>query len=220
MTQRSYNNPRNQARQKHGDGLKGVSRKSSASAKPARPAGGSVYTPSSKTKSSTKDKLNRSLNKGGADDKAARKSERNKQRRREMALGSQLNDMPEYKRWRRIWWVMIVVAVVAVGVSLLLGQLRNSIGIDENIMNIATPVLLIVGYGCIIAALFIDLGKIRKMRKGLESQVSTMSKKELRKLDAAIEQSDKAYEEQQKQKKGRSLFGKKKTTDTQEASEE
>ena len=199
MSQRSYNNPRNQARQKHGDGIKGVSRKSAGSAKIKREAGASVYT---KTKPK-QGKLAKNL------DDDAKKNQRRKERRREQALGAQLSDLPEYKKWRRIWWVVIVVAVVACIGAFLVGHMQNINAMDEGVAGYLTPVLLVLGYGGIIAALFIDLVKIRRMRKDLEAQAHTMSRSQLRKLDAAIEEDDKRYEEARQQRKSRMPWSKK-----------
>lgn len=217
MSQRSYNNPRNQARQKHGEGLKGVSRKSASSAKPARPAGSSVYTSSAKGTSKTRARVDRSLDKGGPE-----KDQRARQKRREQALGAQLTSMPQYKFWRRIWWVLIVVAVIAVALSFFIGQMRTGGTISESTADMLAPVLLVIGYGGIIAALIIDLGKIRRMRKDLEAQATTMSRKELRELDAAIDQSDKEYRERRAQRKAnRSMpWSKKKAADDSAAATE
>lgn len=212
MTQRSQNNPRNQARMKHGDGIKGVTRKSAGSAKIASKAGSSVYTKTSKSAAaSKKSKLSK------AADEDEKKAQRQRERRREQALGAQLNDMPEYKKWRRIWWIVLVVAVVAVAISFLIAQLRNTGQIEGQIADTVSIVTLIVGYAGIIGALIIDLGKIRGMRKKLQAQAHTMSKKQLRELDAAIDAGDKAYEEQRKQRKSRMPWSKKDEKAAEEA---
>ena len=197
MTQRSYNNPRNQARQKHGDGIQGVSRKSAGSAKLKREAASSVYT-RNKPKPK-KGKLEKNL------ENDAQKDMRRKERRREQHLGAQLTELPEYKKWRRIWWVVIVIAVIACVGAFALGRMQTTGMVSDDIANPLTPVLLVLGYGGIIIALFIDLVKIRRMRKDLEAQAHTMSKGQLRKLDAAIDASDKRYEEEKRQRKGRRM---------------
>ena len=215
MTQRNPMNPRNQARSKHGDGIKGVSRKSAASAKPARPAGASVYVRSKDADKNKKSKLTRKVEKSVDNDPDARQRER----KREQALASTVQDMPEYKRLRRIWWVLLVVAIVAVGLSFLQTQLLNSGNYPEALAPYQSPIsiaLMVVGYGCIIAALYIDIGKIRKLRKLQEEKARSLTKTQRRKLDAAIDARDEKYEaEKQARKEARAAklpWGKKKET--------
>ena len=157
-----------------------------------------------KKEKAKKSKLEKSV------DEDATKKKRNQDRRREQALASQLNDLPEYKKWRRIWWAVLIVAVVACVASFAVSQMRTTGQIPTDVADAVAPVTLVLGYGGIIAALVIDLVKIRGMRKELEAQAHTMSKAQLRKLDASIEASDRAYEEEREKRKSRRPWNKKK----------
>lgn len=152
MTQRSYNNPRNTT-----DGPKGQTRRSASSAKPKRAAAGSVYV----AKPNAKEK---------------RKQEEAKQQER--AARSAANDaaamakvqtmIDEYGKWRRIWIILVVIAIVAIvlswGLSYLMGEGQLLAQFGEQ-RNLAMGVPMVVGYATIIAALVVDFRHLRPLRK-------------------------------------------------------
>lgn len=77
---------------------------------------------------------------------------------------------PEYKKWRRIWWIAIVVALVLTALSFAVLQFM-----PENSM--LSYVLLGLGYAFLIASIVIDLGKVRKIRKEYRMKMVTAHSK-------------------------------------------
>jgi len=66
-------------------------------------------------------------------------------------------DTPEYKKWRRIWWACLGVAVAFTTASFFVMPPRG----NQQQLGI---ILLGVGYGAIAVALFLDFTKLRKLR--------------------------------------------------------
>ena len=135
MTQRSPLNERYTT-----DKPKGTTRKSASSAKPKREAAATVTVV---TKTKTK-----------AEKKAERKKEEQKMRARDARYYNP--GTPEYKRMRRLWVVFIVVALSC---SILSFVLMNKVS------TAVTTILLILAYAGIGIALYIDLVKIRRIRR-------------------------------------------------------
>lgn len=193
MTQRNYRNPRNT-----GDKKKGVARKSASSAKIKSTAGASVYTRSSSSKDADKPKRRRDM----SDEE---KHEQQQERRRERALAASAGTLPEYKKWRRRWWIALVVAIVAVAASWGFSALNNNGMLPAGAVGavgVVSVVGLVVGYAAIIFALYIDLGKIRKIRKEQEAKARTLTKRQKQELDAAIDANDQQYEAELQQGRG------------------
>lgn len=69
----------------------------------------------------------------------------------------------EYRRWRRIWWILLIVALVLTGGSWL---------VRVNIPSLTTlsGAALGVGYASIFAALYIDWTKLRRLRLEWEAK--------------------------------------------------
>lgn len=67
---------------------------------------------------------------------------------------------PEFKRWRKIWLGLLVAAVVF------------SIGAWWQQATAAGTISLVFAYSCLFTALFIDLTRIRRMRKEWRAQHS------------------------------------------------
>jgi hypothetical protein len=65
-------------------------------------------------------------------------------------------DNPEFKRWRRIWLGLLVAAVVF--------SLGAWAGQNQGISELGT-ISLVAAYTCIFLAVYIDITKIRRMRK-------------------------------------------------------
>ena len=178
MTQRNPMNPRNQ------QGYTGVSRKSASSAKPAREAGASVYTRTAEARTKAEEQQR----------KQEQKEEERKQRRRQQALGAGVTQLPEYKKWRRVWIVCIVIAIICVAASWAINALENNDMMPASLQGASgaiAMVALIAGYVFIIACLFIDFKMIRPIRKKQENLVNAMTKKELKELDDLIENANK-----------------------------
>jgi hypothetical protein len=77
---------------------------------------------------------------------------------------------PEYKKWRRIWWISIVVALVLTALSFAVLQFM-----PENAT--LSYVLLGLGYAFLIASIVVDLGKVRKIRKDYRMKMVTANSK-------------------------------------------
>lgn len=180
MTQRNPMNPRTQNKS-----YKGVSRKSASSAKPVREAGSSVHTLSRQAREKQQRKQQQ----------AEAKEEQRKERERAAVMSAAVVKTPEYKKWRRWWVIVIVIAIVAIFASWLFGMLVNKGILPDGLFGTAAPVtvvLIIIGYGGLVAALVIDFKKIRPMRKASQARVANLSKREKRELDKRIAASNAA----------------------------
>ena len=178
MTQRNPMNKRNLS-----DKSSGSSRRSAGSAKPKSKAGASVYQASAKAKKKQQDQKS----------KDKQREERQAAQRRVAMLSEQVKDRADYKKWRRIWWIVIVIAIIAVGGSWLFSYMVRQGQLPESLSNASGAVSvagLIIGYAAIIAALVIDFRKIRKFRREQEAKEASMSNSQRRKLDAAIAEQD------------------------------
>ena len=165
MTQRNYQNARYQE-----NGRKGTTRKSASSAKPKSKAGNSVYVSNSKVK--TKEQVK--------EEKAQRK-EQERELRDRMYIAEGAQKMDSYKKWRRVWLVLIILAVVGVAASWISSYFMTEGAALEQFAAAKEPVMyvgLAVGYICIIAALVIDFKFIRPIRKAGEALSRRESKKE------------------------------------------
>ena len=166
MTQRSPMNERYTT-----DKPKGTTRKSASSAKPKREAAATVtIVAPTKTK---------------AEKKAERKKEEQKQRARDARYYNPRT--PEYKRMRKYWVVCVVVALAcSIGSFLLMNKAPVTV----------TTVMLVLAYAAIAVALYIDLVKIRRIRREYAAQQAG-TKAETRALKA--EKAKRAAEEAEKQ---------------------
>ncbi len=78
---------------------------------------------------------------------------------------------PEIKKWRRVWWVLLLTGIALVALGYLVPELRDS----ENTQRIIAMVVLAAS----MTAVTIDLVVIRRLRKQLiESMGKKPSKKE------------------------------------------
>lgn len=69
----------------------------------------------------------------------------------------------EYKKWRTIWWVIIICGVATLIPQFAMPEFINSLSSEQYIL------LLGVGYGLLITAVIIDALKIRPLRKRARS---------------------------------------------------
>ncbi len=207
MTQR---NPLNE-RYKDEDRV-GKTRKSAASAKPVSKAASSVHEPAPKSK------------------KQKRAEARERERRLESKRGlseSAMYDVPtnDYHRWRRIWWAVIVSAVVVTAISF-------ALMINEATQPISN-VFLIAAYALLVVSLYIDFAKVRKLRRKYQERLildkSKAARAEQKRLRAEAREHEKeaasAAEtaEQSKPSLRERLFGGKKAaaaTESEAAAEE
>jgi len=130
----SRRSPTNERYQKFTE-PKGQTRKSSASAKPVRKEGGAATASKSKPKA-----------KGSS------------------APGGKFYepDTPEYKFWRRMWWISLGTGLFFVALSFFIQYYLKAVGT----LRVAGVVTIGLSYAAIIAAFFIDWRKLRPMRTG------------------------------------------------------
>lgn len=152
----SQRNPMNE--RYNDDKRSGKTRKSSASAKPKTARASTVRDPAPKSKKQKKEE--------------ARERER-KAAQKESALNGRYEDTEGYKRLRRYWWVALIGAILCTAASFVIQRYE---GMQQ--ISMAT---MFAAYALIIAAFYIDLGKIRKERKAYNASVMTSKSKEARK---------------------------------------
>jgi len=129
----SRRSPTNERYQKFTE-PKGQTRKSAAAAKPIRKEGGAATSkPKAKAKGSS-------------------------------APGGKFHepDTPEYKFWRRMWWVSLGVGLFFVALSFFIQYYLKAVGG----LRVAGVVTIGLSYAAIIGAFFIDWRKLRPMRTG------------------------------------------------------
>lgn len=152
MSQRNPMNDRYQT-----DERKGQTRRSAASVKPKTKAASSV-----RVVSATKTPQQK---------KAAKKAERQKQQAESMQY--QTPPTEEFKKWRKIWWGLLIGAIVMVALSFAARMMFPE-------MEVLTLVILGVGYVGIIGALLVDFLKIRKLRRAYQQEMQGKVSKEQR----------------------------------------
>lgn len=181
------------------EGPKGATRKSAASAKPKSKAAASVHIQSSaKTPQERK-----------AEQKARRKAERAKQNE----LDRKYYNPPtaEYKRLRRLWWVVLIAAVIMVALSWFARSWEPAW---------ISYVTLGLSYVLIILAFYLDFSKIRKCRRKYQMEMESQNTKESRRAEKAKRAAEREAEKQKEDaaaevaeeqiKPKRGLFGRKK----------
>lgn len=173
----------------------GMTRKSAASAKPAREAaqGVRVVSSSGASKSSsspaTKTKEQR---------KAERKAEREAEDEFANLTEIYLKKDEHYKKLRRYWWVMIGIGFVMVVASYLIVYVLGGTGAQSydtaSTPGVVSLVMLGISYLLIIAAIIWEFVKVRPLRNDAADKVRGMSAK---KRNAMLEE---AYREQEQKR--------------------
>ena len=183
MSQRNPMNDRYQT-----DEHRGQTRKSAATMKPKTKAASSVrIQPTVKTKQQKK-----------ADKKAARAKQT------EIDRQYYNPPTPEYKRLRKIWWGLLIGAIVMTALSWV-GR--------SFLPEAATYVVLGLAYVCIIGALYVDFSKIRKVRRAYQEEMMAKKTKEMRAAEKQQKAAQRAAKQQPEQPaveeapKKRGLFG-------------
>ncbi|MDM8246766.1 hypothetical protein QUW40_09170 [Collinsella tanakaei] len=188
MSTRNPMNKRSQAQQS-GE-MTGFTRKSAGSAKPARAAASSVrVVPASAKEKRKQVERGESLEGLSREEKRARKRELRLQEDRIYTVSNVLmKDDPDYNKRRRVFWVLLVVAVIAaIGVWVVM------LGLPEEDLSVSQPVQivgLIISYACIIGAFVYDLVRVRPLRNEARRRAEGMSEAKL----IAVLEEDKAKE--------------------------
>lgn len=207
MTQRNFQNARNM-----GDGPKGKSKKSAGSAKLKSKAASSVYTPSKEAKAKAKNAKTAGSSKADKPIEKKASDPAEQMRRRERAMVSMMRDMPEYKYWRRIWWVLMGIAFIVIIATWIPNMLISNGILGEDFRETASwisSVGFIFAIVALIGAFYIDFRKIRKLQKMQEHRARNLSKSERKELDAAIARSIENEERRRAEKKSKMPWAKK-----------
>ena len=165
MSQRNPMNDRYQT-----DEHRGQTRKSAATMKPKTKAAATVRVqPTQKTKQQ-------------------KKAEKKAVRAKQADLDRQYYNppTPQYKRLRKIWWGLLIGAIVLTALSFFGRSFLPEMG---------TYIALGLAYACIIGALYVDFSKIRKVRRAYQEEMASKKTKEMR----AAEKKQKAAERAAKQ---------------------
>ena len=192
----SQRNPQNE--RYNDENRKGKTRKSAASAKPSSGRAATVREPAPKSKKQKKE------------ERRQREEKRDQQLRAMAPDARRFEEQPEYKRLRRYWWICLIAAIVCIAVSFLTSR-------TETMTFLYIP-LLIAGYVLVIVAFYIDLGKIRKMRKqyeqtqvlGKSKQARAAQKKARAEARAQQKEAEEKFEEAQaakEEKKANGILG-------------
>lgn len=198
MSTRNPMNKRSQAQQQ-GE-MTGFTRKSAASAKPARAAAASVrVVPASAKEKRKQAERGESLAGLSREEKRARRREQRLQEDRIYAVSNELlKGEPDYKSRRRVFWALLAVGLVAtLAVWLVL------LGIDTGAADIAQPVQivgLVIAYVCIIAAFIYDIVRIRPLRNDARRRAEGMSEAKQIALIEEATAADRAKREAKKKK--------------------
>ena len=155
----------------------GKTRKSSASAKPNAQRAATVREPAPKTAKQKKEEARE------REPKAAQKAN---------FAQALFEDTPGYKRLRRTWWIALGVAIGCTALSFFLQS--------SAINNGAAMALMIVAYGAIIFAFWLDFGKIRKERKLYNASIAQGKSKEARKEQKKMRAEMRAQEKEAAEK--------------------
>lgn len=211
MTQRNPLNERYQQREG------GKTRKSAASAKPVTKAASSVYIadPNAKPKKSFFDRFKKKEEPAAKQSKKANSQEAAQKKKggawtladmdgsEKMASTEGLSEKTkkearkkyvnpgtkEYKKWRVLWWIVIVCGII----SLIPPVLAPQYFVDDSNLSM---IFFGLGYGFLIAAVAIDAIKIRPLRKaargdsikGDRSKEATAARKKAKKEAIAKEE--------------------------------
>ncbi|WP_417144086.1 hypothetical protein [Raoultibacter massiliensis] len=173
------------------DDRKGQTRKSAAKMKPKTKAASTVHVQSTtKTKQQKK-----------AEQKAARQ--------KQSQVDRKYYNPPtqEYKKLRRLWWILLVAAIAMTAFSWFARSLFPN---NEMVSFVA----LGMAYVLIIAALYVDFSKIRKVRRAYQEEMESKKTKEVRAAEKQAKAAAQAKAEKSKDEtpaveapKKRSLFG-------------
>lgn len=182
--------------------IKGQTKKSAASAKPKSKAAASVYIkPSGHTPQ---------------EKKAIKKQQRAKQAELDRMFYNPPTE--KYKKLRRIWWFCLIAAIVLTVLGMLLPNMLPG-------ETWVSWVCIIPAYAFIIAAVWLDFSKIRKVRREYQMEMMKKHPKQVKEHlvtnanNQRAAEKEAAREEKKKARSGR-FFGKKKEEEPKVSAEE
>lgn len=174
MSTRSPMNKRSQEQQREGN-KSGMARKSAASAKPARAAAASVrVVPASSKAKRAQAARGESLAGLSREEKRARKAEARRQEDRVYtATNLLLKQDYDYARNRKVWYAIMVAAVVLIVAAFVLISI-----VGENAtgpLRVAQYVVIGVAYAVMIGAFIWDFIKLRPIRNEVRAKAEGMT---------------------------------------------
>ena len=183
----SMRNPQNERYTVEREGRsQGSVKPRTASAKPASKAGASVRTTSKPKPKNAKQRAMAEMNMSKEEKKAARAKEREAENVAYTAIDILTRKDARYKKLRRIWWVLLVVAVIFTVLSWATVIIEMPLAV--NIVS------LILAYAAIISALVMDFTVVRKCRNKHRDKVASMTRKQQERIvyEAQVEAGAKA----------------------------
>lgn len=183
----SMRNPQNERYTVEREGRsQGSVKPRTASAKPASKAGASVRTTSKPKPKNAKQRAMAEMNMSKEEKKAARAKEREAENVAYTAIDILTRKDARYKKLRRIWWVLLVVAVIFTVLSWPTVSIQMPLAV--NIVS------LVLAYAAIISALVMDFTVVRKCRNKHRDKVASMTRKQQERIvyEAQVEAGAKA----------------------------
>lgn len=183
----SMRNPQNERYTVEREGRsQGSVKPRTASAKPASKAGASVRTTSKPKPKNAKQRAMAEMNMSKEEKKAARAKEREAENVAYTAIDILTRKDARYKKLRRIWWALLVVAVIFTVLSWATVSIEMPLAV--NIVS------LILAYAAIISALVMDFTVVRKCRNKHRDKVASMTRKQQERIvyEAQVEAGAKA----------------------------
>lgn len=177
MTQRNPNNERYREENRGGK-----TRKSAASAKPSAERAATVRTPAPKTKKQKKEEAKKRGRDRGQEAKYTIDTHDNKY----------IESLPEYKKLRKLWWGCLIAASGLIVFSILAAQ--------HETLNVIYIPCIVLGYLFVIAAFYIDFGKIRKLRREYTETTLHDKSKEARAAQKAARAEARAQQKEAEEK--------------------
>lgn len=192
MSQRSPFNKRNSPVEEETKPT-GMTKRSAARGKPARPAAQGVRVVSAS--GATKKASGGSVPLSKEERKAKRRAEREEEDQIASVANMVMRQDPEYVRNRRVWYVLLGGGFGVVIVSFFLSSQLSAQG-NQNIYDLGTPlgvvsvVTLVLAYALIIGAIVWEFVKIRPIRNAATTKVRGMSQKKRQSVVAAEYEAD------------------------------
>ncbi|MDJ1122826.1 hypothetical protein QJ043_03720 [Olsenella sp. YH-ols2217] len=184
----SIRNPQNdRSRKQQTEGLPGMTRKGASRAKPVREAGGSVRVVKANATGGGKPAAQMTKE----EKKELKRRERDARDRQVVVSNILLKQSPEYRKYRRFWWVLLGAGLVLTAVAWLCMFVFPGASSDvTEPLGMASVVALVLAYVCIIGAFIFDWVKVRPYRKRADTEVAGMTDKRMQQVI------DKDYEEE------------------------
>lgn len=189
----SMRNPQNERYTVEREGRsQGSVKPRTASAKPASKAGASVRTTSKPKPKNAKQRAMAEMNMSKEEKKAARAKEREAENVAYTAIDILTRKDARYKKLRRIWWVLLVVAGIFTVLSWATASIQMPLAV--NIVS------LVLAYAAIISALVMDFTVVRKCRNKHRDKVASMTRKQQERIvyEAQVEAAAKAARKEAK----------------------